>query len=147
MKIARTFLLISLLFLSCGSSKMQKNGTYRPFIDTYWVLYAIQQEAVSVTNDIPPYILFDSSGRYSGYTGCNHFFGNYKLTSNKLTLDYAGATRKLCLNTQELESSFLKMLKMEIRSFKIEKDTLLILGGKGELLHFVAADSIPTNFQ
>jgi putative lipoprotein len=111
-------------------------------IDTYWVLYAIQQEPVSCTGDIPPYILFEPSGNYSGYTGCNHFFGNYRLNSKKLTLDYAGTTKKLCLAQQEMESAFLKMFRVEVWDYKIEKDTLLISGEQGELWHFVAADSI-----
>jgi len=136
-------LLIFLLFFSCGASKkMQKDEPYKPVIDTYWVLYAIQKEPVLYT-DKPPYILFEPSGRYTGYTGCNHFFGNYQLKSKKLTLSYAGTTKKLCFEHNETEVAFLKMLKMEIWPHSVEKDTLWILGEQGELLHFVATDSIP----
>ena len=143
MRILKFFFVVVIFLFCCGLSKKKpKNESHTTVIDTYWVLYAIQQKPVSCTSETPPYIIFEPSGRYSGYTGCNQFFGNYKLTSKKLTLDYAGATKKLCFAQQELEADFLKMLKMEILVYKIDKDILQILGGQEELLRFVATDSI-----
>ena len=144
MRTAQTFLFIFLLLFCCSAMKKKpKSEPSRPVTDTYWVLYTIQQEPVLRTDDRPPYILFEQSGRYSGYTGCNQFFGNYRFNSKKLTLDYGGTTRKLCVSQQEIESAFLKMLRLETWNYKIEKDTLRIFGENGELLHFVAKDSIP----
>ena len=143
MRIIQTFLLIFLLLFSFGfAKKRQKNEPARPVVDTYWVLYAVQQEVISCTSEMPPYIIFESSGHYSGYTGCNRFFGSYRLTPKKLTMDYAGATKMLCFAQQEIESAFMKMLRQEAWDYKIEKDTLRISGDKGELWSFVAVDSI-----
>ena len=144
MKTVQTFLLILLLFCSCSSSKkIQKKENFILITESYWRLHAIQKKPISCTSDTPPYILFEPSGRYSGYTGCNQFFGTYSLTSKKLTLDYLGSTKDLCFDQREIETAFLRMLKQDVCCYKIEKDTLLILNKKGELLHLVATDSIP----
>ena len=57
-------------------------------------------------------------------------------------MDYAGATKMLCFAQQDIESAFMKMLRQEAWDYKIEKDTLRILGDKGEMWSFVARDSI-----
>ncbi len=140
----RLFFGILLLICSCSSAKkMEKNRHLLPIVDTYWLLHAIKQDTVNCLSDPPPYIIFEPSGQYSGYSGCNRIFGHYYLTSKKIELDYSGSTKRICYDHPDTETAFLKMLKMEICCFKQEKDTLWLSDKNDVLLQFVATDSIP----
>jgi len=50
--------------------------------------------------------LDETSGRASGYTGCNQFSGSYTLSGTSLTFGPLAMTRMACAQGGELESRF-----------------------------------------
>ncbi len=77
-----------------------------------------------------PFLQFGTSGQLGGNTGCNGFFGEYKLQGNKLTLNIQGATKMYCMEVNE-EGFFELMGKVE--SFTINGSDLKLLGKGKEL--------------
>ena len=77
-----------------------------------------------------PFLQFGASGQLGGNTGCNGFFGEYKLQGNTLAINIQGATKMYCMEVNE-EVFFELMQKVESYSL-LEKE--LKLFGNGKLL-------------
>ena len=57
------------------------------------------------------YLRFESDGRLSGHTGCNSFFGSYRLEDSTIELGPFGATHMACEEpVMARETSFLNAL-------------------------------------
>lgn len=69
-------------------------------------------------------INFKADGGVSGKTDCNGFFGEYKISGNKLSFGSMGATLMFCDDSQE--SIFIKSLS-EVESYSIDKNNNLVL--------------------
>ena len=74
----------------------------------------------------------------SGSSGCNHYFGDYKVTGSGLSLSTIGGTEMACLTPEgvmEQEQVFLSMLAAA-ESFEIQEDQLTIFTANDQLLKF-----------
>ncbi|MFW6257753.1 MAG: META domain-containing protein [Prolixibacteraceae bacterium] len=62
---------------------------------------------------LPPSMEFDTENqRISGFAGCNNYFGNFKITDQgKINISNLASTKKMCINSMELEEAYLKTLK------------------------------------
>lgn len=75
--------------------------------------------------------------RLNGYAGCNQLNANITEDAQGISIDSLSMTRKMCTQNSrmEFEQDFTYLLK-DYRSFKIEKDQLLLLGRDGDVLLF-----------
>lgn len=85
-------------------------------------------------NDAPSKIQFAPDGKFSGNTGCNGFFGNYKLEGESLTLNIRRVTLHACTDRQaDQEAAILSALK-KVHSYQIQKNSLALLDADGVVL-------------
>jgi heat shock protein HslJ len=73
-----------------------------------------------------PYIHFAAdTNRVTGSTGCNNFFGTYKLTApGKITFGTIGSTKRACPN-MDVEANYLKALN-SATSYKLDGQMLTL---------------------
>jgi len=137
-KISLPFVIFAtLLLLSCTTLKRTPKSL--PLQSTYWVLDAVEGQSIAeMSQSNTPYIVFDTNYKYHGHFGCNQFFGSYNFSKKKLSMDYAGATKKMCSNMQ-IETLFTKALRKEIKYYTITGNTLLLKDKqKNEVLRFLS---------
>ena len=87
-----------------------------------------------------PYLEFDrEQGRFSGSSGCNRIFGNFRVEGADLKFTPAASTRRACLGpeAQQVEASFLKALETTTR-FRIQSDVLRLYANDSPILVFRA---------
>ncbi|RUA18112.1 MAG: hypothetical protein DSY55_00790 [Clostridia bacterium] len=88
-------------------------------------------EVEKALNGAPSTIQFDEDGRFSGNTGCNSFFGVYKLDGKALSLDVRGVTLRACTVLQaDQETAILNALK-KIQEYQIQENSLTLLDANG----------------
>lgn len=93
-----------------------------------------------------PSMLLDAQQRkVTGFSGCNHYFGNYELDGATLKFGHLGATRKACLDKESvIEQNFFGMLA-NTREWRISEGALLLIDGGDMLGRFNANQSdVPT---
>jgi len=81
---------------------------------------------------------FDQANqRLSGFSGCNRFTGSVKDDPKGIIIGNLASTRMMCAQERmsQLEQDFLYQLK-DYRSFKIDKNQLLLIGRDGDVLGF-----------
>ncbi|KPK93714.1 MAG: hypothetical protein AMJ88_06905 [Anaerolineae bacterium SM23_ 63] len=74
----------------------------------------------------------------SGSSGCNHYFGDYKVTGSGLSLSNIGWTEMACITPEgvmEQEQVFLAMFAAA-ESFEIQEDQLSIITADDQFLKF-----------
>lgn len=99
---------------------------------TEWLLVATA-DPVPV-GDAAPRLRFDPAGsRVSGFTGCNHLTGEYRLGDDRLAFLRVATTRRFCRETAELERAFLQVLAETRRAVPGERG-LELLDERGGLL-------------
>ncbi len=80
-----------------------------------------------------PTIQFDEkNNRISGSTGCNNYFGSFKIQNDQLIIDDMGMTRKMCPD-MTLENNFINNLK-RVKHYRTEQDKLLLLNSTFKIL-------------
>ena len=131
------------MLYGCQSQKKAAELAFNKSLQsTVWILKSIEEQNIDSNQFYRPYIVFDTTGRYFGNFGCNKFFGSYFAKKQKISMDYAGATKKLC-SEMEIEKIFSKNIKQNISQYKIFCDTLILFDNKIEKLKFVATKNIP----
>lgn len=77
-----------------------------------------------------PDIAFDDTGKMTGFTGCNRFFGNYSHPSDSsnnglksIKINPTGMTKKFCMNVNE--QGFLSALEAT-ETYELRNDTLIL---------------------
>ena len=84
----------------------------------------------------PPMLLDPAQKQVTGFAGCNHFFGRYKLDGSSLTLGTMGATRMACPDLETgLETSLFEALE-STRKWKKADGELMLLNGDAVLARF-----------
>ena len=70
-----------------------------------------QLDDVALQEDAGLFLRFESNGRLSGHTGCNSFFGSYRLEDGMIEMGPFGSTRIACEEpAMARETSFLNAL-------------------------------------
>jgi heat shock protein HslJ len=90
-------------------------------------------EGVEITATFNP-----DEAEVSGSSGCNHYFGDYKVAGSGLSLSNMGWTEMACLTPEgvmEQEQEFLSMFATA-ESFEIQEDKLIIFTANDQLLKF-----------
>ena len=132
-------ILLTICAFSCHTSKEASSSASNetPLYETQWMLTDINCEAIG-NAPAKPFIRFASDGNVSGKLGCNDFFGSCSVKKDKISIEYRGATKKLC-NDMEVERAFASALKKEINNYVIVGDVLILRAKDQEILRFKAA--------
>lgn len=83
-------------------------------------------------------IAFDfTEHRISGSTGCNRYFGGFKLESDFISFNQMGVTRMACdAETNKIENAFLKAISDKNLRFKVADQTLNLYDGDRTVMVF-----------
>lgn len=125
---------VFLLTTSCNS--MKNLNPLDLLTGNNWVLNRLMGDVLDVTKYTQglPSLNFLKDGGLSGYTGCNNFNGKFNLEGTKLTLDPGAMTKKYC---QEVNENGIIEALNQVKSFKVDKDKLILTDGLNELMRFV----------
>jgi heat shock protein HslJ len=117
-----SIIILSVFVLHAGKHK--KSTDNLPLLHTKWILVEIYETPV-IHNTDTAFIIFNDNYKISGNLGCNLFFGNFNYGKKRLTFDYLGSTRRLCID-METETLFTRMLRDAVSNYQIEKNRLYI---------------------
>ena len=131
-------LLTMFLLKSCGNTKdvaslrdNKNNQQIETVSGTYLItkLGAIDNLALELT------LKFDeNTGKISGFSGCNRFFGTYQKKKDFISFSQLGSTRKMCQDeANNLENHFLETLD-KITNFKLKAGVLTLLKNTNPLI-------------
>lgn len=84
-----------------------------------------------------PYLQIHNDGRFSGYSGCNSFFGKYTLKENLINFGSITSSASYCTETASLENIVLNTFR-DIDNYSIEDNKLLLKNGGFILMYFIA---------
>lgn len=116
----------ALALSACGSIQEMAMPNLQ---DSKWFVEAINGEPVANPDS---YIQMASDGRVGGNTGCNNFFGDYKLDGLNLGFDALGMTKKLCSETlNKQEADFLAAIP-NIKSYDFTDGKLQLTDDAGK---------------
>ena len=106
-----------------------------------WVLISYGEEGrlQSVLEGVEITVMFNpDEDEIRGSAGCNHYFGEYKITGSELTVSRIAFTEMACLTPEgvmELEQLFLSMLAAA-EGFRVQEDHLTIFTAGDQILNF-----------
>ena len=119
------------LMTACG-----ENTNKDPLDGTSWTLFAYRKskpiEGTTATIEF-------TDGQISGSSGCNSYFGSYKIVADTIEITDVGATLMACLDPEgvmEQEQLFLEYLQ-DARRFTHNDEQLAIFQSENEALTFV----------
>ncbi len=115
--------LVLLAAVGCNQSRQARLS------DGEWILSSMHNDNgidETISTNRPTLLFSDSTSQFSGYGGCNNFFGDYRIDNKKLTIDTKGITQALCLD-MSTEERLLGMLR-NVESYKIHNDQLILYG-------------------
>ena len=139
-KIIYHSILILLIFNSCGESKKMSEENFVDIIiqTSNWYLSEWKSDSISVIVSTEKSITLDfdeENKKLSGSSGCNQYFGNYKLDKNIISSGPIGATRMYCTpEVMDQEMRFFKLLESGVTISMI--NNLLILEDDNNRLIF-----------
>lgn len=114
----------------------------KAIVNKYWKLKTLEGKPVEAAKDNAhdPYFMLRSDGTISGFAGCNHFNGQYKLTEgDRIRIgENMAVTMKLCPDSKFDESQFLEVFSLA-DNYTINGDVLnLNVGRRAPLAVFEA---------
>lgn len=137
-----TFVAATLILSGCGckTSKKSVSDEHYPLVGTQWNLVKLEGAEIGVDFALRPFITFDTADNIQGNLGCNTFFGTYSVNKkHKMTLEFWGATKRLCQN-MGVERKFMQALKRDITRYEIVGDELVLFAGDQEVMRFTGVD-------
>lgn len=94
----------------------------------------------TIENSVVPDISFDKrSGRISGKSGCNRYFGRVLFDNNKILISAVGATQMACSHA-EIEALYLKHLTV-VNRYQLNGNQLQLFRDQELLLQFVVPEN------
>lgn len=114
-----------------------------PLFETHWKLISIGDKLV-VTKPPPEdahLVLVAKELKVSGYSGCNRFSGGFELDGERLEFGVLASTRRACIDTMELEASYLAALG-RVDRFEIVQQELRLHAGPELVARFVAVEPV-----
>jgi heat shock protein HslJ len=139
---ATTAVVIALILVGCGCKTSKKNvgDEHYPLVGTQWNLVKLDGAEIGVDFALRPFITFDTADNIQGNLGCNSFFGTYSTNKrHKMTLEFQGATKRLCQN-MGVERKFMQALKRDISRYEIVGEELILFEGDQEVMRFTGVD-------
>ena len=133
---------ITLILAGCGckTSKKSVSDEHYPLVGTQWNLVKLGGVEIGADFALRPFITFDTADNIQGNLGCNTFFGTYSTNKkHKMTLEFQGATKRLCQN-MGVERKFMQALKRDISRYEIVGEELILFEGDQEVMRFTGVD-------
>jgi heat shock protein HslJ len=123
-------------FEGCG----QYVGKYG--LNDVWILEKINGVNIDFPEDRKrPFMTIDTGAKsLSGFGGCNNFQGSAQLVKNRLVTGNIVSTKMACMDIQETENEFLKVLSGKILEYTLLGSTLRMKDLHNEL-EFVRGDN------
>lgn len=122
-----------------GGSLPGQEDQLRAIVDKKWQLETVRGKAVEYPDYVrPAYVIFSDSNRLQGFSGCNSFFGAYRLTGNSISIHPQGMTTAACppgYSARPLRSVLLLADGVELR-----EGVLYLKKGEEVLGTFTAAE-------
>ena len=130
---ARFGLVVATLVLAaCGSSAASSAPDPAAIPGTSWTVSSIG--GVATVGESQPTITFGADGQLNGTTGCNNYFGPYKLDGGSIEIGLLGSTLMLCegpVGAQEV--AFMAALP-KATAWSIGSDGNLTLTGAADII-------------
>ncbi len=123
----------------CYNKAEKKTSSDISIYDGDWHLIKIGSSNVKLSQDEQKIslTLTEGNSNFSGYSGCNRYFGAYTINEGELELGNAGVTMMACPDIDmSTERKYLDNLN-KVDSYRIEDDTLYLSGRGRVLLTFV----------
>lgn len=133
----RSIILFSALLLGgCQANDMNDALNLASLEDTQWLLEDLNGHGV--IDNARTTLIFKKDNKMGGNGGCNQWFGSYKQTEEKISIDSIGSTKKLCIGaSMKQETDFLQALNHIEKAYYDDKNRLLIdISGKEKPLVF-----------
>lgn len=113
-----------------------------PLKGTAWRLQSLGGQPVSGDGEMPTLTLQADNDGFGGFSGCNRYFGSYRLDEHQHMISFAGVgvTKRMCgIAQMRREGAFLAVLRNRIRL--VVQDEVLAFFDEGgrELARFRAA--------
>jgi uncharacterized lipoprotein YbaY/heat shock protein HslJ len=108
--------------------------------NTYWKLTELYGKTIQFAasgQGEPHLMLRPSEHQLSGFSGCNGFFGSYRVDGNQLSFANMGATMRACPLEPNIEKIFFSALKAT-GHFKIFGEMLELYDGRNAVARFEA---------
>lgn len=112
-----------------------KSWKKQPYEGILWKVAEIKLGAANAQSQIDTTLLASfSNGKVSGFSGCNNFFGAYKvIDASSIKVLNVGGTKKMCQgNAMGQERRFLAILR-DATAVKHERSQLTISSDKGSI--------------
>ncbi|MCQ2231536.1 MAG: META domain-containing protein [Paludibacteraceae bacterium] len=87
-----------------------------------WTVVSVLGNEVKVNTDAMPLFMFNANDTVNGGTGCNRFFGAYKLAGDSLSFGDVASTKMMCPD-MAVEDSLLKAIQ-QVVTYSIADSTL-----------------------
>ena len=134
-----TIALAAFTLFSCGTTQ-NNNPMETPNVtdnkaitESYWKLEMLEGKTISTSQEMEREIGFtlnEKENRINGFSGCNSFFGTYKLEAgNRISFSSLGATKMACPSSDFNESDFLEIFGMA-DNYRITGDRLELNVGR-----------------
>jgi len=132
---------LAFVVLACAPAEVEPS--MQPLDGRDWTLAALRGAPTvrdSVTSRVAMLRFDADSGRVYGSGGCNRISGPYTLVGDTLTFGPIVSTMMACVDERvgRQEFDFLAALD-STRGFRIDADTLTLIGSEGELATLLAA--------
>lgn len=132
-KIGWYLVCFTLFFVLCGCvsnrSANPKNHKIADVTNGEWVLLSVrddvQSEFTSPGSEHTPTLQMDNDEKYSGFDGCNRFYGKYILSGDSIKFDLPVSTLKACLDNQSIDQ-ILHSAFEQITNYSIEQNKLIL---------------------
>ena len=118
----------TLAALSIAVAACSPGTTSRALDNSAWTLESIGGTAVTL--DVPPTVVFRTGGTFTGFAGCNDFFGDQvEIGDGTIEVEQLGATARGCEDpaAQPVEIAYLDALE-HMTGWSLEGDTLIVTG-------------------
>ena len=130
-------LALALIFTvaACGPSPATSGPATAELTDIYWRLSGINETPIVTPGDQrAPYLRFMTEGNVAqGFSGCNQFSGNWKITDGRIELGPMAMTMMACADSMNTEQAFMQALATMDRN-EIQDDELRIFQDNKEVL-------------
>lgn len=134
LKISIVIYIVAMLLTACGGAGA---GDQSASLDgTSWTLTAFNKNRPVAGRE--PTISFED-GEVSGTTGCNSYFGEYKVDGDQISFGAMGMTEMWCEDVADQESVYLQLLA-DAERYELADGTLTIFSGLQQALYFELAE-------
>ena len=128
-----SFISITISFTGCSGGKQTSTNTTLEGLE--WELEALNGRIVADTNgNKVTLILNNGTGKMSGSSTCNKYFGGYKVDGSTLSFSGLGSTKMMC-DEMSIETEYFSALS-RVDKYEITNEKLKLYRGSKVILKY-----------